>query len=387
MTVIDVEVRCGRAGDTMRNSIRFDDNGSMHEIRWEHSGDLVPREPRVADFALIAALPYCMNRGANVRIRGGVTASLIEAAEECVDVWSLWRPDLFKRIRLDASEVVSDRAPVGRDSVLAFSGGVDATFALIANRQGLVGHRSRDVKTGVMIHGFDIPVEQPEVFTLSREHARHILSDAGAALSTVRTNWRNYCVDWEMAHGFGIAAVLHQFHGSASHGIIAADEAYSDEELPWGNSSVTNPLLSGVSFPIHTCGGGYTRAEKIREISGYESVRSHIRVCWETLGSGLNCGICEKCVRTRLMFFVAGCDEIPAFPVHLTADAVSRIQIRSEVQRRYFLDILKHPRANLLDSNIRRALHRVTQQSGSKGFRTLIRSALRRARSAMFGTP
>src|SRR5688500_11748128 len=142
MTCIDVSVRVDRTANTIRNSIFFDEGGSKHEIYWEHGGDFVPNEPRVADFALIAVLPYFMNRGMDVRVLGNVARSLIEAAEECNDVWSLWRPDLFKKIRIAASNVVADHAPIGRDAVLAFSGGVDSTFALLANKKGLLGYRS-----------------------------------------------------------------------------------------------------------------------------------------------------------------------------------------------------------------------------------------------------
>src|SRR5437660_8593070 len=125
MTCVDVAVRHEESANTSTNFIAFNEGGSKHEIYWEHGGDLVPNEPRVADFALIAVLPYCMNRGTDVRVLGNVTRSLVEAAEECVDVWSLWRPDIFRKIRLAASNLATEQVPVGRDAVLAFSGGVD----------------------------------------------------------------------------------------------------------------------------------------------------------------------------------------------------------------------------------------------------------------------
>ena len=220
---------------------------------------------------------------------------------------------------------------------------------------------------------------------MSCEHARQILNEGSAVFTRVRTNWRDYCVDWEMSHGFGIAAVLHQYHGTVSCAIFAADDAYSDEDFPWGNSSVTNPLLSGISFPIHTCGAGYTRTSKVGEIAQFESVRNHVRVCWENLGTGLNCGTCEKCVRTRLMFLVAGYDEIPAFKKPLTADVVSRIRVTSDVNRNYLLSILNDPRASSLDQYIRNALERVTQRPEGRSLRAAIKNLARKARSALSG--
>src|SRR5512138_3647047 len=118
MRWVDVAVRHEKNVHTIANFISFNEGGAKHEIYWEHGGDLIPNEPCAADFALIAVLPYFMNRGMDVRVLGNVTQSLIEAAEECIDVWSLWRPDIFRKIRLAASNLVPDHAPVGRDAVL-----------------------------------------------------------------------------------------------------------------------------------------------------------------------------------------------------------------------------------------------------------------------------
>jgi hypothetical protein len=233
-----------------------------------------------------------------------------------------------------------------------------------------------------MIHGFDIPVNRPDLFATSAEHARHILSEAHAGLSTVRTNWRDYCVDWEMAHGFGIAAILHQYHATVACGILSADEAYNEEFFPWGNSSVTNPFLSGISFPIRTCGRGYSRMFKIGEVAKLESARSHVRVCWEKLGSGLNCGVCEKCVATRLFFFVAGYGDIPAFSGQLNADIVARLRPNKAYQRDYLLSVLNDPKASSLDKKVRRALERVTRTAKA---RAVIGTIARKARSALSG--
>jgi hypothetical protein len=146
---------------------------------------------------------------------------------------------------------------------------------------------------------------------------------------------------------------------------------------------VTNPLLSGISFPIHTCGGGYTRTAKVETIARHEVVRTHVRVCWEKLGNGLNCGVCEKCVRTRLEFWLAGYREIPAFAGVLTADTVANILIRNKDQRRFLQDILAHPRAAIFDGNVRDALKRVARSDGGGGSRGAIGGLFRKARSAL----
>mgnify|MGYP002632687869 FL=1 len=49
-----------------------------------------------------------------------------------------------------------------------------------------------------------------------------------------------------------------------------------------------------------------TRLEKIRAIAGERIVQQHLRVCWQNLHGRLNCGVCEKCVRTMLALDTCG---------------------------------------------------------------------------------
>ena len=288
-----------------------------------------------------------MRLGRPVKVDGPVSRTLVEALEECVDAWSLWRPDLFHRIHLQPTTIVEEQPPSGRDTVMTYSGGVDATFALAANKSGLLRHRCLDIQCAVMVQGFDIPMTKPDWFEKVLRHGSAILNEFGVAHSAVATNWRDVAVNWEMGFGFGVAAVLHQYCSSYSWGLWAADQPYHQEVYPWGNNSVTNPLLSGISFPIRACGGGYTRTEKASLIGKWDSVRKHIRVCWERPDLGGNCGECEKCVRTQLNFLAAGYGPIEAFGATLTSARVRAIGCRNEAQRRMLEDILRQHESKL----------------------------------------
>ena len=54
------------------------------------------------------------------------------------------------------------------------------------------------------------------------------------------------------------------------------------------------------------CAGRDTRLEKIRAISSEPLVQRHLRVCWKNVANHLNCGRCEKCVRTMLALDACG---------------------------------------------------------------------------------
>jgi hypothetical protein len=62
----------------------------------------------------------------------------------------------------------------------------------------------------------------------------------------------------------------------------------------------------------HT-GAWLWRKEKLESIAGEDLVRRHLRVCWQSRDSQMNCGFCEKCLRTILVLAQAG--QLEHFPV------------------------------------------------------------------------
>lgn len=299
--------------------------------RFEAAGRPLPA-PRTANFAAVAALPWAMAHATDLHVRGLVDRTFLENLEELVDVWVRWRPDLFHRIRIDADDVMEGRPSGSEDAVLMFSGGVDATFALAAHVEGLLGHRSRPVSAGLLVRGFDVPLHDDGWWSIARDHGQHLLGAFGVPLWTCATNWREFSVDWEMGFGMGIAAVLHQCEASIGLGLWAADESYDHEIIPWGSNSIVAPLLGSPSLPVRVVGGGYERDEKIGYIAHHEAVRRHLRVCWRQPANGLNCGRCEKCVRTLVSLWGAGYERCEAFEAPLTASTAARIRIGNQVQ-------------------------------------------------------
>lgn len=350
------------------------------EVFWEFSGEFLPAAPSDADFALVAMLPLCMHRGFDVRVHGSVNRDLLEAVEECMDIWTSCRADLFKRrVEIVADDYLDQPRPASdRSAVLTFSGGVDATFALTAHQRAMLGRRSTPIAAGLMVHGFDIPLQPPDWFEKAATHARAIVHEQDTAFTSVRTNWREVCVDWTMSHGFGLFAVLHQFHGRVRGGVIASDYDYFDFQHAWGNNSLTNFFLSGASFPIRDCGGGYSRTTKVEVIGQSPAVREHLRVCWERPELGGNCGRCEKCVRTQLNFLAAGLGQVPAFPGPLTASMVKQVGCKNSVQHQLLAGTLKDfPRSNI-PPDIRAAVQQVLAQPFRR--RSLYRAVRERLR-------
>lgn len=302
-----------------------------------------PPVPDRLDTAALAVVTRAMNFRQDLHLEGPVSWSLLAGLEEWMDTWVTWLPELYGTIAITAEEVVDDRGDglgsLGDAAVVAFSGGVDGTYAAWAHQAGQLGHRSRRLAGAVLVQGFDIPVEDDDGFALAVRSAQAILDELGVPLVAVRTNWRDVCVDWQMSFGIALASVLHHFTDRAGAGIIAADSSYSTFHLPWGTNPVSQPMLASRRFALLDAGGALGRTAKCAAIGSLASVRDGIRVCWAGDQLGRNCGRCEKCVRTKLNFLAAGIGPIPALgPIR--PGEVSAIQIGSVTALRLYDELL-----------------------------------------------
>ena len=67
--------------------------------------------------------------------------------------------------------------------------------------------------------------------------------------------------------------------------------------------------------------------------------RSTLRVCWQNEPGTLNCGRCDKCLRTMVGLAAVGLlDEIESLPSEIDLAAVSRHPAASRSDRAYLLE-------------------------------------------------
>lgn len=316
---------------------------NLASVFYEFAGDLHPSDAGIANAALVGFMPYAMRKGMDIFVEGAVDVDLLEALEEAQDAWSLWHPTRFKAVSISAEETRAQKLPETRSAVIAFSGGLDASYALHAHKKQIIGRRSLDVKAAALVHGFDLPLDREDWFLEARKKASAITTSYDVPLVTVRTNWRSIGAPWEQSFIFAISSVIHQFKGVFGHGIIAADETYDGEILGWGSNSITNQLMSGPSFPLHFTGAGKWRTEKARSVGPEKAVIENLRVCWERPDSLGNCGKCEKCLRTKLNFQAVGVLDIPALGDPVTANQIREIKVTSNAVMNLFIELSRYP--------------------------------------------
>jgi hypothetical protein len=323
------------------------DQNVRAEIYYDFMGDFCPSPDGLGNAAAVAFLPYAMRNGLNLHVDGVVDSDLLLQLDEAQDAWSRWHPSLFRPVRITVEEVRAATLATTSTAVAAFSGGLDATYAVHAHKRRLIGRRSLDIRAGVLVQGFDLPLDQPDLFDGAKLRAAAILKKYDASLITVRTNWRSLDIPWQHTFIFAVAGVLHQFKGAFGHGVIAADNAYEDEDVgQFANNSITNQMMSGSSFPIRFTGSGRSRTEKAGIVGQEREVLDHLRVCWECPNNLGNCGACEKCIRTKLNFMANGIKDVPALGARVTPEQIAMMWLPSATGLKFFAELLKQPWAD-----------------------------------------
>ena len=302
--------------------------GDDASIFFEFEGDVLPRNDGRLDFLVPALVFRAMLLGRDLHVDGPVSAQLLDRIVQhqlAVEGFSggRWRP-----VRITAAEEVSggpvppgdvpQSASPNDAALLAFTGGLDSTAALLRNQSGGNGRLRRPLIGGLLVHGFDIALDQTEQFALARDNAARMLAMEDLPLLTLRTDWRRSTPHWAETFIAAAAACLHQYRGHASRGMLATDLPFAQMITPHGSHPVTNMLLDSHDFALQFELTDIDRARRAEIVARRPEMADRLRVCFRAAdGTALNCGRCEKCNRTRLVFLAAG---VPA-PASLGQEA------------------------------------------------------------------
>ena len=98
--------------------------------------------------------------------------------------------------------------------------------------------------------------------------------------------------------------------------------------------------LCSEGFHIQPSCGKYTRQQKVRRLCQSPEWLPHLRVCWDMPEDRLNCGKCEKCLRTMIGLSIEGASALcPVLP-ELKPEAVAQLTYASKSSSFYF-DMLR----------------------------------------------
>lgn len=323
------------------------------ELRFED--EIVPLPP-VLDGAVIAVLHRLMAIGQPVVIEGTMSREALVNLEQWQALWARWRPGRLRPVALRPTEVL-DTVPTVGEAVALFSGGADATFTALRHTLLLEPSRRASLRGVAMLHGFDLPIAERAAFDGLVERARPLIDRLGLRLHRIRTDLRE-AIDqgsYEDSHAAQLLGCLHFLSGRYGVGIIAGAEPIDRMPVIHGSTLATDPLLSGGRMRVLHDAVAWTRPQKLAAIASVPGALDGLKVCWEETANPGNCGVCEKCLRTRLSLRAVGVAEPRCFDRPLVLDRVRSVPLDAQ-KARTWRDILDLARANGQDGEWLEAL-------------------------------
>jgi hypothetical protein len=291
-------------------------NGDFDRTGWQVS----------ADAFLTACFPLAAAHGeSRVRIEARPCPMLVEGLYTAHAWWTSWGGMSFPAPSIETSGGAG-RATAGDPRGVAFlSGGVDGLHMLMCNHRQYQPEDPAYIRDALFIHGFDIGKRardaEEERFRTALRHLEPLAAEAGVRLISCRTNLRHLPSKpdfWYYRHnGAALAAVGHAAILGRGFLFIGASHDIANP-VPIGSHPAVDGLFSSQRVTVVHDGARYARLEKVRELASWPAALTALRVCPANPGNDLNCGVCEKCLRTRLELLVAGVEETPALGQSLT---------------------------------------------------------------------
>ena len=276
----------------------------------------------LADPFLLAALFLGLQNGWHLHVHGKVSALLKYNLQEFQAIWQAKAPHLYRAVPISADEWVHKTASA-KACISTYSGGVDSSFTAFSHAPDR--NTSYPLQAGLMVHGFDIPLEDP-VFSAVLKRARESLASLGMECIAMRTNFREVNhTDWYHAHGSALAACLHVVSPRFGIALIPSSYAYHENADLCGSTPLSDPLLSSESLRIVHDGASFTRRDKLATLSNWAAGLAALRVCWQGQERDRNCCRCEKCIRNMINFRLLGIEIPSSFPEPLNTEVISNL--------------------------------------------------------------
>ena len=303
--------------------------------------------------AIIPALHYGESR---VHMKEPVCPELVVGLNNVMRVLRHWYyPKNRKLVKIEAPLKDELLIPLHKrkSEGFFFSGGIDSFALLCSNRQNFSPTHHRWIKDGLLVYGLELDI--PEVFDLVKKSLEKAAAEININLIPVYTNlYLNYR-DEDAAEGFSfwinefggaaLAAVSHVF-SSRFRGVSIGGNCDPSNLQPWGSHPMIDPDLSCSELTIrHDCAS--SRIEKTAMVAAWDPALQHLRVCNQFKRYDkeyLNCGRCEKCIRTMLeLLAFDALKKSTAFPVRdVTAAQVERhVKITNPFVLSFYSEVLE----------------------------------------------
>ncbi|MCP4846405.1 MAG: hypothetical protein GY899_00465 [Verrucomicrobiaceae bacterium] len=229
-----------------------------------------------------------------------LSPGFIGSANEISRIIDAWHPEASAvGLSCDQGSLHQGKSEKAAGVGCFFSGGVDSFYSLM---------RHKDVITHlIFIHGFDVPLHKEKSRKVSLSGVYRVAEALGMEVIEVSTDIRYFGdqLAWWGFYGIPVlVASAHLLSGVLGKIYLPATLDYAQLK-PDVTHPYVDPMWSTNELEIVHDGACADRAQKCEAIAHWDLALEHLRVCWELEGE-LNCGGCEKCIRTQISFDVLG---------------------------------------------------------------------------------
>ncbi|WP_199930490.1 hypothetical protein [Sedimenticola thiotaurini] len=200
-----------------------------------------------------------------------------------------------------------------------FSGGVDSFWTLKRNHTTLPLEHPLRIRDIIFVFGFDIGWKENQpgntnLYDDTTELFKDFCLNNNLNVINIRTNIRHIFDDsnfWAARwHGMVLSSISYLLSNKLTDIFIPATNDLWHPDA-WGTSPLIEPYLSNQDIHLYHDGADHTRLDKVKFIARWPDELKPLRICTKTddIPDGfLNCGKCEKCLRTKLELIASGID-------------------------------------------------------------------------------
>lgn len=313
--------------------------GSLQEIYFKSD---VAIESQLYDFALWAVIPLAMRLGeGEIHFGYKVSQKAYNSANQVARVWANWAPEIYSFPNFTGVKTTSVNSNIDRNCTF-FSGGLDSTYSAIKLREESI------LSDSITVHGMDYWFGDHEKFDLLMNQTYKFRKNHFANSYSVRTNiYEVYdsigCnpFDGQVTHVFALFACGSLFNYSQY--FIAADYRLDQQYTahPYGSNFATNSLMHNAYGSLVTRDYEVGRGLKAKYLFKRKINLDSLSICANYEFRPRNCGVCEKCMRTKVLFF-ASSGVIPNIfnNKDIPSDWFRSFELCNKVKRVFFRDIL-----------------------------------------------
>ena len=269
-------------------------------------------------FLLATAIPAMRHGERRVLIEGKVCPQIRNGLNTAMQLLATWYgKDGHNLVEIEPTKGFGPPMPRPMPRIASFmSGGVDAQATLRRNRLDFPLDHPGSIKDCFLVHGIDLGGyekfdKKERNFELAVSSLSVLATEAKVTLIPVFINLR-FLDDSDVFfahefHGAVLAAIAHTFSNRITTALIASSD-YIRVLRPWGSHPLLDQYYSSSSVLIRHDSIEITRFEKLTMLTQWDAALQTLRSCYHPFRPDdvLNCGKCEKCLRTMTGLLVLG---------------------------------------------------------------------------------